>query len=138
MGLRTVARFTEPWEAHMFRLLLQAEGLFAVVAFDQHASADYSMAWAIGGVRVQVTDVDWEQALEIESRCRAGDFRIALDAEAGPPELSICPRCGSEQYESRRCTSYVVSLLTALVFGVVLPMWAHINTCSRCTKRWAE
>lgn len=115
--LKTAATFVEPWEAHLFRMLLEAEGLFAVVAFDQHAWTNYSIAWAIGGVRVLVVEGELEQARAIERRCRAGDYKAALDAAFGSAEASPKKR------DSRLDVLFAcfVSLLAVLAFGVVVP-----------------
>jgi hypothetical protein len=119
--LMTAARFTEPWEAHLFRMLLEAEGLFAVVAFDQHASTNYSFAWALGGVRVLVVEEELEQAFAIERHCRSGGYAALLDAEFGLPALSV-RREPARWYRVDVVLSCFVSLLTALIFGVVAPI----------------
>jgi hypothetical protein len=119
--LTTAARFTEPWEAHLFRMLLEAEGLFAVVAFDQHAWTNYSIAWAIGGVRVQVVEAELEQALEIERRCHAGDYRAFLEAEFGPADPPG-PTGTARWYRADIAFSCLISLLGTVIFGTVIPI----------------
>jgi hypothetical protein len=123
--LVTAARFTEPWEAHLFRMLLEAEGLFAVVAFDQHASSNYSMSWALGGVRVLVVDEELDQALAIERRCRAREYEVELNREFG---ITDAPASGEPMpmwYRPDILFSCFVSLLAAGVFGVVAPFRAN-------------
>jgi hypothetical protein len=125
--LTTVSRFTEPWEAHLFRMLLEAEGLFAIVAFNQHASSNYSIAWAIGGVRVLVVEEELEQALAIEKRCRLGEYGAAVDAEFGSTGVPIRMQDNSGWHQADVIFSYIVSLLFVAVFGAVVPIRARIK-----------
>jgi len=120
--LTTAARFTEPREAHLFRMLLEAEGLFAVVAFDQHAWTNYSIAWAIGGVRVQVVEAELEQALEIERRCRAGEYRAFLEAEFDPADQPSPTGTAARWHRADIAFSCLISLLGTVIFGAVIPI----------------
>ena len=133
--LRTVATFTEPWEAHLFRTLLQSEGLFAVVAFDQHVSAHYSIGWAIGAVRVQVVESEFDQARAIERRSRTGEYSTALEAEFGPEGPLHCPHCNSTHCRTSRKQFYLLPLLF-LLFGVVAPVRGRTGSCDDCGKKW--
>jgi len=121
--LTTAARFTEPWEAHLFRMLLEAEGLFAVVAFDNHVRATYAFSWAIGGVRVLVVEEELKQARAIEARCFAGEYEALVDAEfdlATPPKPAL-----PSWYRPDILAACVLSLLATLVFGVPIPLRAR-------------
>jgi hypothetical protein len=120
----TAARFVEPWEAHLFRMLLETEGLFAVVAFDQHAWSHYSISWAICGVRVQVVEAELERALDIERRCRAGDYSAVLETEFGPLDLPSRAPGPSTWLGPNIAFSCLISLLAALTFGAVVPIRA--------------
>ena len=48
-------------EAHIFRLRLEAEGIFAVVAHEHHVWANWPYAMALGGVKVQVPPSELEE-----------------------------------------------------------------------------
>jgi hypothetical protein len=120
----TAARFVEPWEAHLFRMLLEAEGLFAVAAFDQHAWTNYSISWAIGGVRVQVVEAELERALDIERRCRAGEYSAVIEAEFGPLDWPGRISGLSAWDRANIAFSCLISLLAALTFGAVVPIRA--------------
>jgi hypothetical protein len=118
--LTTAAQFTEPWEAHLFRMLLEAEGLFAVVAFDNHPWATYAMSWAIGGVRVLVVEEELEQARAIEERCIAGEYKALVDTEFGfraTAEPAMPP-----WYRPDIIAACALSLVATVVFGVPIPI----------------
>lgn len=64
-SLVTLARFTRPFEAHLFKGLLESRGLAAFIA-DEHLIA---MQWmweiALDGVKVQIHSHDLEAAREV-------------------------------------------------------------------------
>ena len=50
----TIASFTSPLEAHMARGRLEAEGIPAFIAHENHIWAEWFLSNALGGVKVQV------------------------------------------------------------------------------------
>lgn len=70
--MKTIARFQEPEQAHLFRSFLASRSIPGWV-FDEHT---VQMAWlyssAIGGVRVMVDDVDRDEAVRQFSEYVAG------------------------------------------------------------------
>jgi hypothetical protein len=90
--LSTIAIFTEPWQAHLFRLRLEADGIFATVAHEHHVTLNWPWALALGGAKVQVRHADRDRALAVETRARAGEFVAELEAELGPLDDRHCPR----------------------------------------------
>jgi Putative prokaryotic signal transducing protein len=78
--MTTVATFTTPEEAHLFRLFLESEGVEAIV-FDEHfVQLFWHYSNAIGGVRVAVDESDQEAASAIFHRymiaLRTGDYPL--------------------------------------------------------------
>ena len=57
----TVAIFGRPFEAHLARSRLAADGIESFVA-DEHLMALYQAPVAFGGVRLQVREWQWELA----------------------------------------------------------------------------
>jgi hypothetical protein len=72
--LATIAAFRDPWEAHMFRLRLEAEDVPAVVAYDFHIGNNWLWSTALGGVRVQVPHDFADAAFDVKSLCRNGEI----------------------------------------------------------------
>lgn len=62
--MKTVATFTTPEDAHNLRAFLEGSGIVAFVR-DENMGASYSNA--IGGVKVDVEDDDFERAAALVS-----------------------------------------------------------------------
>jgi hypothetical protein len=60
--LKTLAAFTTPEEAHNLRAFLES-GAIAAYVRDEYISASYSNA--VGGVKVDVDEADFERALAL-------------------------------------------------------------------------
>ena len=137
--LVTVATFTEPWEAHLFRLRLNAEGIFATVAHEHHVWANWPYAMALGGVKVQVPQSETERALAVERRCRAGDYRAELEAEFGQLDSSRCPHCGAPEVASRRSLPQLAALIaSAVLAGLIFPLRSTVHRCGSCRAKWHD
>lgn len=137
--LVTIATFTEPWEAHIFRGRLLAEDIFAVVSHEHHVSLNWPFALALDGVKVQVSRVDRERALDTARRCRTGELQAELAAAdsdfADPP----CPECGATRITHRRSFPMLVLLLTsAFVTGQIFPLRSSVHRCGVCGAKWVD
>jgi hypothetical protein len=71
-----IARFFTPVEAHMLQSRLEAEGVPTVVADAQIVGVNPLLTMAVGGVRVLVSESDFERAREIVSAIERGDYRL--------------------------------------------------------------
>lgn len=76
--MKTVAAFTKVEEAHLLRASLEGSGIAAFVRDEFTVAANPLYANAIGGVKVEVADEDYDRALEV----------LALDAA---PDASSPP-----------------------------------------------
>ena len=66
--MKTVAKFMNAEEAHLLRIRLAGFGVPAVVCDDLTTTVAPFLTNAIGGVRVQVSDDDYETAQELVVR----------------------------------------------------------------------
>lgn len=130
--LITVARFREPWEAHMLRGRLAAEGIPATVAHEFHVGNNWLYSDALGGAKVQVPDAMGETARRIASDCRRGVFHEMLRETLGDLDDPKCPVCGRE--DIRRGSSPLPMLIVffALLPLMLVPAWDWIWHCRRC------
>ena len=74
----TIERFLDPWEAHVVKARLVAEGIDASVSNDQLAT-DWPIAFAVGGAALRVPESD---------AARVQRFGKPRDAERFRPEAS--------------------------------------------------
>lgn len=135
--LVAVGRFLHAHEAHVVRSRLEAEGIFAAVAHEHHARADWGVALAIGGVKVLVHPDDLGLVRQVFEHSQSGEFQKGLEAEFGPLDDLSCPACGSPQVVSRRALADVAtSLLVLFYFWIAIPVYAARHRCEVCGTHW--
>jgi hypothetical protein len=115
--MKTVASYSKPEEAYLAKARLEASGIQTGIRDDLTVSAYWLYSNAIGGVKVEVEDEDFERAREV---------LMLPKVEAG---LLRCPHCGSDEVRPRE-----LSLLAAICIGIgfVLPFRSRRVDCLRC------
>jgi hypothetical protein len=137
--LVTVANFTEAWEAHMFRLRLEAEGIPAVVSHEHHVGIYWPYALALGGAKVQVFHRDRDLARSVERRCRDGEFHNELLDVFGDVDDDRCPRCASVSFNVRPTWPQAFMLISsAIAAGIIFPLRKVIFRCEACGMTWRD
>lgn len=132
MGLITLARFRDPWEAHMLRGRLEAESVRAWVAFEYHVGNNWLVSNALGGVRVQVSADDAERARDVAENCTGGKYHAMLRDRLGEIDDRQCPNCGSTDLRRGWPTPLVLAVfILAFPLGSV-PAWRWNWSCQRC------
>lgn len=125
--LVTVARYSLPSEAQIYRGRLEAEGIPAFIADDHIVNMQWLYSDAIGGVRVQVPAPYEERA------------RIALGVKwekcLGEDEVEYCEQCGSsdiELYQIGKRAAFI------MVLGFKIPWFPVRNgfKCNNCGFRY--
>ncbi|MDX1496500.1 MAG: DUF2007 domain-containing protein [Salinisphaeraceae bacterium] len=66
----------EPTEAHILKARLAAEGISCHLHGEQHVQMDWSVAIALGGVRLQVAASDEATARKILIAVERGDYAL--------------------------------------------------------------
>ncbi len=120
----TIARFDHPTEANLARMRLESEGVPAFLQSLNHASANWIISGALGGIQLQVPPSEVARAREI----------LDLPAVA---EISTvaCPECASENVH-RSALSRKVSLLSVHLFAIPLPFSRSGLRCAECGHTW--
>ena len=137
--LVTIATFRDPWEAHLFRSRLDADGILAVVADDHIVYANWPWWLAMGGVKVQVPIAAREEAQAVWIRCTTGACQAELEDAVGKFESIACPRCGSTSFRRRAPYHEVILLLIlGFVWGIVFPVGRSLYRCAECHARWVR
>lgn len=128
--MMTIATFSTPDEAHLFRMKLGAAGIEAYVVDENMVQAYWLYSNAIGGVRVQIDEADLPAVKEFLSQ--ETEIEAAADGEI---EALNCPECGSTAIEaddtSRRVALFVVSLT-----AIPLPFSKDTWHCTACNHKW--
>ena len=137
--LVTVSAFREPYEAHLFRGRLEAEGVTAFVAHEMNVANAWHRSVSLGGVKVQVSSDQYEKAREIERACCRGEFRDLLQDELGDLDNPVCPYCGGTEYRKRRpFPRTALAVAASMATLIVLPPLGWILRCETCLKEYRE
>jgi hypothetical protein len=133
--LVTVSSFREPYEAHLFRGRLEAEGVHAFVAHEMYVANKWPMSVALGGVKVQVFRDQFELARDVERACCRGDYRDLLRDEVGDLDDPVCPNCGGTAFRKRRpVPRAALAISVSVMFGTVISPTGWIFCCERCSN----
>ena len=63
--MKTIAAYNNPMDAHLVRARLEGSGIAAYLRDENMITLDWLTANAIGGIRIDVADEDYERALEV-------------------------------------------------------------------------
>ena len=94
--MRTVASFREPYQAHLAKGKLEAEGIPAIVLDEHLVQINFNFSQAIGGVKVQVPEAALDEAREILKADHLEKLSAADEAKLEPAPHEVCPKCGSD------------------------------------------
>lgn len=133
--LVTLARFLDPWEAHVVRARLEAEGIPATVAFANHAIADWPMSLALGGTLVQVPAAFLAQAKATLAEYESGTLEDALH-EATDSERERCPRCRSTDFIRTMSLRKRMFAVLVCLFFAPFPTRRSRFICRSCGHEW--
>lgn len=133
--LVTVAIFFDPWEAHIVRARLDADGIPAIAAFANHAIANWPMALALGGTRVQVPAPFLAQARQTLADYWSGAFERELNEACGC-HSECCPRCGSTDFLRTMPRGERLSAFLIMACLAAFPTSRRLFICKRCGCRW--
>lgn len=128
----TVASFSQPFEAHLAKTQLEADGITCVVSDEYLIRVDWLLSNAVGGVKLMVPVWEAERAKDI---LRPRPRLVAV----APPESEelICPRCHCDDVYYTRY-SHRVGALFILLLGFLIPWRDRRWTCKQCGYAWKE
>jgi hypothetical protein len=134
--LVTVGRYFDPWEAHILRARLAAEGIPAFVTGDQHIIAYWPLSVALGGAALQVPEQCLDQSQELVAAYHAGELETDLAIEY-PSAVDRCPSCGStELVRAVPHRQRVLAIITFVLFWAPVPTSASRVRCGACGYGW--
>jgi hypothetical protein len=121
----TVDRFYHPTEAHIAAGRLEAEGVPVFLLGINHASTNWLITTALGGIQVQVPAANADAARKILAE---------IDA-AARDEPMTCPACASSRTTAPD-GSWRISFLTLHLFSIPLPWRQEKRRCLDCGAEW--
>ena len=125
--LVTVDRFFHPTDAHIAAGRLESEGIPVNLLGINHASANWLIAIALGGIQLQVPYHFAEEARSILSN------EVQVDeAEA---ETELCPTCRSSN-TTAHSTAWKISLLAVHLLNIPIPWGKRRRQCDDCGNTW--
>lgn len=131
-----IGRYFDPWEAHILRARLAAEGVPASVTGDQHIIANWPLSVALGGVVLQVPGEYLAQAQEIVAAYHAGTLEHDLLVEH-PEATENCPTCGATDVtRTVPLGQQALTVTTFLLASAPFPTSASRMQCRACNHRW--
>jgi len=133
--LVTVDSFREPWEAHLFKMRLEAEDIPAFVRLEYHIWMFWPYSTALGGARVQVPVHLQETACEIRELCKTDHFKGLLEQLFGDIDDVHCPYCSSRNFRKRTTTFVAVAATLFMTRGGMFPARATKFDCQDCGRR---
>lgn len=133
----TIATFNDLTAAHIFKGRLEASGILCFLADENIVAAHPFYALAVGGIKLQVTEGDAEEAHAILNDIRQGDNEYVMEdsmetatskqIESGKVH---CPYCGSTLVEEETRTPSIFSF--RFLFG------SRKYNCQNCGNSWNE
>jgi len=132
--METVASFREPYKARLAKGKLEAEGIQAIVLDEHLVQMDWVLSRAIGGVKLQVLEEDFDRAREILGTDYIDELSEVEEAQLEPTPDEVCPKCGSDLISSKRYSLW--SLIPSLLF--LLPIFFRRKkwVCNDCGAAW--
>jgi hypothetical protein len=128
--VKTIATFREAYQAYLAKGKLEAEGISSIVVDEYLVGIDWMLSQAIGGVKVQVAEADYERAAQILKEDYTKDLD-ALDQE-GPKDS--CPKCGSLLISLRPYSRWW--LIPSLYFYAPIFYRRKKWRCTNCSAIW--
>ncbi|MBN2894097.1 MAG: DUF2007 domain-containing protein [Bacteroidales bacterium] len=140
MNWITILTYTYPHEAHLAKSVLEAEGIPVFIKDELTAQVYNFYSTAIGGVKLQVPESDFQSAYEL---LKAGDLIPEIKAEpkiekvtkAKDSKNKSCPFCGSAEV-SRKKQLNILSTIIFMILGALFPLFKSTYHCHDCKKEW--
>ena len=121
----TVGRFYHPTDAQIAAGRLRSEGIPILMPEINHVTANWLLATALGGIRVQVPS---QYVTIAEDILREADLASASEKEC-------CPRCDGTNTRIQD-NGWKVAFLAIHLFSLPLPWKNSSHRCLDCKAEW--
>ena len=120
----TIEHYYHPTDAHIAAGKLESEGIPVFLLGINHATANWLISTALGGIQLQVPAGYVEDARHLLS-----------EREVVEDEEERCPHCGSGN-SSAKSNSWKVAFLAFHLLNIPLPWKSRRRHCNACGKEW--
>jgi len=121
----TVDLFFHPTDAYIAAGKLDAEGISVFLLGINHASADWLISIALGGIRLQVPASQVDEALQL----------LAEIEPVGEDDDNRCPECRGAN-TTLMSNSRKIAFLAIHLFSIPLPWRSNRRHCQTCGAEW--
>ena len=139
---RTIITFTQPHEAHIAKGLLESGGIETIIRDEFTAQVQNFYSNAIGGVKVDVKESDFEEGISI---LKEGGYIIegvlsglqhleTVELEC-TTNKSRCPYCNSDNISLKKEPN-LLTVIVYFVLGAFFPIFKRSYVCFDCNKHW--
>ena len=132
--LVTIRRYRDLSEAIVARAVIEAAGIYCFLQNENIVRLDWQISNFIGGIRLQVPEVDAVAAEEILSEPVPASIEIEGEPEYIQPR---CPRCDSLDI-SFEGAGRGAALAALYLFSLPAPMGDKRWMCHHCGLLWAD
>jgi hypothetical protein len=135
-SLVTVRIYTYAHDAEIAKSLLSSHDIYCFLKDGLTIQANPFLSNALGGVKLQVRESDYETALEMlqETSDRKAEDQETIVIRNTTGELAICPSCGAEELSVVRRPSRTLFGLGFLLLGFPLPFYSTVYHCYECGR----
>jgi predicted RNA-binding Zn-ribbon protein involved in translation (DUF1610 family) len=133
--LVTVRRYRDLMEAFLGRSLLESAGIQSWIADENLVRMDWFYSNMVGGMRLQVDEIDEAAALEILEEAAP---RTIVYGEEEVYVQPTCPKCGSAEITMGDGTERGRSLVALYVLAIPVPPRETAWHCEACGVRWVD
>jgi len=131
--LITIAQYRDLPQAGLDKSILESQGITCFLDNEFTIGVNWLYSTALGGVKLQVLEVDVAQAKQILQE----SYNCAT--EAGPAEEdlpleNVCPSCGAAEIETRNYTRKFAAI--SLLLSLPLFFFLKRYRCKGCGHRW--
>jgi len=128
----TVGSFDDALLAYIAKGRLEAEGVVSFIMDEHYIWANWSMSFALGGVKIKVKSKDEQAAKEILLKLSRGEYQSNLAVDG---DQNVCAACNSHLNRlSNSLSTKLGQIITYLICGVVVRIYSSRMTCKTCGR----
>ncbi len=138
---RTIITFTLPQEAYLAKGFLESEGIETMIKDELTAQVNNFYSNAIGGVKLQVRESDFENGLAILKKSgyindeNTEEVAIEIIPFDNTTNKKICPFCQSDNIGKRKEPN-ILTVIVYFILSVISPIFKKSYICFDCDKVW--